>query len=277
MEDKKYNYIYVTRCIISDTFYVGMHSTNNLEDGYLGSGKRLHNSINKYGKENHTIEILEHFKNRKDVSIREKELVNENLLKDPKCMNIVLGGDGGYNLKAVEINKLKKGKKYEQIFKTAEMVEHRKKIARDNYSKSIEKYNFKNIDKDKHSEIAKAGAISRLTSGYVHSDNTKLKIKESNKNKDWSFRKSEEYRKMISDKTKNAMSRLDNTELQRKALEGRLKYWENKREVQRKQIIELQQLNCNQKQIRETLNMSYHIYNSRLKEIKYRRQWLYKN
>lgn len=29
-----------------------MHSTDNLDDGYVGSGKRLWNSIKKHGKEN---------------------------------------------------------------------------------------------------------------------------------------------------------------------------------------------------------------------------------
>ena len=146
-----------------------------------------------------------------------------------------------------------------------------KKISRDNYSKSIESYNFKNIDKDKHIEICKKGAESKINSGYIHSDETKSKIKQSNINKDWSFRKSEEYKKMISDKTKEGMSKIDSTEFQRKALESRLAYWENKKSVQRNQIIELQHLNYTPKQIRKTLNMSYHVYNSRLKEIKYGR------
>jgi hypothetical protein len=127
MEDKKYHYIYKTTCIITDRFYIGIHSTNNINDSYIGSGKILQHSIKKYGKEKHIFEILEYFDNRTQLSIREKELVNENLLKNNNCMNIVLGGGGGYNIKAVESNRLKKGKRYEQIFKTPEMVEHRKK------------------------------------------------------------------------------------------------------------------------------------------------------
>jgi hypothetical protein len=72
-----------------------MHSTSNLEDGYIGSGKRLWNSIRKHGRENHSIEILEWFPDRSSLKDREKQLVNESLLQDPMCMNLQLGGGGG--------------------------------------------------------------------------------------------------------------------------------------------------------------------------------------
>jgi hypothetical protein len=49
----------------NDKYYIGMHSTNDLNDGYMGSGKRLWFSINYHGKENHACEILEYCKDRK--------------------------------------------------------------------------------------------------------------------------------------------------------------------------------------------------------------------
>lgn len=70
-----------------------MHSTNNIEDGYIGSGSRLRNSIRAHGKNSHEMEILEFFESRDDLSEREKELVNEEILKDPFCMNLVKGGE----------------------------------------------------------------------------------------------------------------------------------------------------------------------------------------
>lgn len=71
-----------------------MHSTNDLDDGYLGSGKRLRQSIRKYGKEHHSVKILEFLPNRKALGIRERMIVNEVLLLDKKCLNIALGGSG---------------------------------------------------------------------------------------------------------------------------------------------------------------------------------------
>ena len=49
---KNIHYIYKTTCNITGRWYVGMHSTSNENDGYMGSGKRLRYSIRKYGKEN---------------------------------------------------------------------------------------------------------------------------------------------------------------------------------------------------------------------------------
>jgi hypothetical protein len=92
---KKYHFIYKTTNLTNDTFYIGMHSTNNLNDGYLGSGTRVRRSIRKYGKENFKIEYLEFFDSRELLVEREKQLVNEDLLKEPNCLNIAKGGLGG--------------------------------------------------------------------------------------------------------------------------------------------------------------------------------------
>ena len=59
---RKYHYIYKTTCKLTNRYYYGMHSTDNLEDGYKGSGTRLKYSINKHGLENHCCEKLEFFK-----------------------------------------------------------------------------------------------------------------------------------------------------------------------------------------------------------------------
>lgn len=95
-KQKKYHYIYKTTNIITGKYYIGMHSTDNLEDGYLGSGKRLWYSVKKYGKENHKVEILEFLPNRRSLIEREMGLVNEDIIKEELCMNLKTGGLGGF-------------------------------------------------------------------------------------------------------------------------------------------------------------------------------------
>jgi hypothetical protein len=91
---RKYHYIYkITR--FDGKYYIGMHSTDDLEDGYFGSGQRLWHSINYHGKESHSKEILEFLSDRESLRLREKAIVNVKLLKDPHCMNLIAGGGGG--------------------------------------------------------------------------------------------------------------------------------------------------------------------------------------
>jgi hypothetical protein len=87
--------LYKTTCIPTGKFYIGMHSTKNLDDGYLGSGLILQHSINKHGRENHVRTILAFAADRKELIELEKTFVTEDLVRDEQSMNIALGGHGG--------------------------------------------------------------------------------------------------------------------------------------------------------------------------------------
>jgi len=96
-EKRKFHYIYkITRNDGSGKYYIGLHSTDDLHDGYFGSGQRLWKSIKKHGKEKHSKEILEFLHSRHALLEREKELVNEKTLTDPLCMNLAIGGGGSW-------------------------------------------------------------------------------------------------------------------------------------------------------------------------------------
>lgn len=94
-KDRKFHFIYKTTCLITGRFYIGMHSTDVLDDKYLGSGKQLQWSLKKHGRDSHCREVLEHCENRETLIIREKDVVNHHLLADDRCMNLAIGGEGG--------------------------------------------------------------------------------------------------------------------------------------------------------------------------------------
>lgn len=87
-----YHYFYKITNNINNHFYYGVHSTNNLDDGYMGSGHRLCIAYKKYGIKNFTKEILKFFNTEEEAYKYEAQIVNENLTSSNECYNISLGG-----------------------------------------------------------------------------------------------------------------------------------------------------------------------------------------
>lgn len=73
--------IYQTTCVVNNKFYIGQHKCKKADDTYLGSGILLKKALKKYGKNNFIREILHICKNEKELNKKEKEIVNEDLLK----------------------------------------------------------------------------------------------------------------------------------------------------------------------------------------------------
>lgn len=90
---RKYHYFYKITNNLNDHYYYGIHSTDNLDDGYMGSGTRLRYAYEKYGIENFTKEILKFFETREEAAKYEADIVNEVLIKDENCYNIIHGGE----------------------------------------------------------------------------------------------------------------------------------------------------------------------------------------
>lgn len=162
---RKYHYIYKTTCIITNKFYIGMHSTDNPEDGYVGSGKLLWYSINKHGKENHVCETLEFLPDRKTLKEREKQIVNVELINEELCMNLQLGGGGGISGDKHLLNLREGAKKWMTV----------KWKDNDFATKTKETLRLSSIKNHKEGKIK----YDNFT-GKTHSEETKRKIGESN-------------------------------------------------------------------------------------------------
>lgn len=89
---KKYHYLYKVTNIINGEYYIGRHSTDNLKDGYMGSGTRLRRSFKKYGKSNFIKEILYYSRTFTELVLLEESYINSELLGDSKCLNLTVGG-----------------------------------------------------------------------------------------------------------------------------------------------------------------------------------------
>jgi hypothetical protein len=95
-----YHFVYRTTCTLTSNYYVGVHSTSNLDDGYLGSGLRVRRSIQKNGESSHVREILRFFETAQEAYDYEKEIVTDEFISNPLVMNIVPGGKGGWGTSA---------------------------------------------------------------------------------------------------------------------------------------------------------------------------------
>jgi hypothetical protein len=169
-KQKKYHYIYKTTNLISGKYYIGMHSTHNLDDGYMGSGRRLRYSINKYGEENHKVEILEFVDSRAELIKREEEIVNLNEIAKQECMNLRVGGTGGFSS--------------EQQRENAKKSNAKQKILRETDPEWVERYkeNRTKGQKKVYDEGRREKTYFYDWNGKSHSDETKEKMRKS-KNK----------------------------------------------------------------------------------------------
>jgi len=87
--------IYVTRCLINDKLYVGLH-THGKKD-YLGSGHALAFAIKKYGRANFVRTELDTFLTLEEGQAKERRWIVALGSKAPDGYNLCDGGEGVFN------------------------------------------------------------------------------------------------------------------------------------------------------------------------------------
>jgi len=104
MEKRQYKFIYQTICEVNDKSYIGVHKTDNLNDGYIGCGiysdsdcnksYLFHKAVRKYGYTSFRRYILSFYDTYEEALEEEKYLVNENWIKSQNNYNTAIGGKG---------------------------------------------------------------------------------------------------------------------------------------------------------------------------------------
>ena len=165
----KHYLIYQIRNKLNGMIYIGQHQTENIDDGYMGSGIRIIRAIKKYGVENFEKTILFDCSSIEEMNAKEAEIVNEDFIARDDVYNIIEGGENGSWQKVHQqnlhrlggINAMKKNK-----------IEHRRIWADFWNSLSIEE---KNQWRQKHPK-AMHNQSPFCWKGKHHSEQTKKKM-----------------------------------------------------------------------------------------------------
>lgn len=181
MEGKNmFYYLYKITNLINNRFYIGVHKTKNIDDGYMGSGKIIKQSIEKYGIENFQKEILEYFPDSKTMLKREKEIVTEEFLSRSDVYNLREGGNGGFDF----INKNKLNNSLESLIsKSKKMKQHW--LTRDGsgennpfHNKKHSQETKKHISEKRKEFFENGGQHPKGMLGKTHKEETKKHVSE---------------------------------------------------------------------------------------------------
>lgn len=95
-QSKKYSYVYVVKNSVNDKIYVGSHTTDNINDGYLGSSRSFLKEIDNLGKDKFNGTIIQFFAHHEDAKDYERNLL-ELLFRDNshRLYNRNILGTGG--------------------------------------------------------------------------------------------------------------------------------------------------------------------------------------
>lgn len=167
----KHYLIYQVRNKLNGIIYIGQHQTENVDDGYMGSGLRIRRAIEKYGLENFEKTILFECSSKEEMNKKEAEIVNEDFIARDDVYNIKLGGEGGWD--EVNKNPLNVGANHYFKNKTREEISKHQ-------SDNLKKYWNSLTEEQRQKVIEQKKIILRSVAdnfkGKHHSEETKKKM-----------------------------------------------------------------------------------------------------
>jgi group I intron endonuclease len=184
------HFVYITTNLINKKQYIGDHSTNNLNDGYLGSGLLINKALKKYNKKNFKRKILEFFSSKEEAFYSQEKYIKKYDTLTPNGYNI--SPTGGHNVKGCiseetkqKISESNKGKHfYSGMYGKNLSKEAKEKISKFRKGRKLTEKHKINISKGnkgrKHSEETK-NKIRIGNLGKKPSEETREKMSKSQK------------------------------------------------------------------------------------------------
>ena len=87
--------LYKITNLVNGKIYIGKHVTNNIDDGYMGSGTWLRRAVKKYGISNFRKEWLGFYEDLDELNYMERVFVDQTWVDRADTYNLKVGGEGG--------------------------------------------------------------------------------------------------------------------------------------------------------------------------------------
>lgn len=169
---KKYNYIYLITNNTNGKIYIGQHRTDDLDDGYMGSGTLLLMAKQKYGIKNFSKEIIAYADTKEKLDYLERFYIRKYKAQNKNIGYNIQPGGGGYGgTKGMHFVFSEEHKQ--------KLSEAQKRYCQEHGAQGLGKH-LSNETKKKISEAHKGKQV--WNKGIPHSEETKRKISEALKN-----------------------------------------------------------------------------------------------
>lgn len=180
---KKYNYIYLITNSINGKQYVGKHSTDDFEDGYMGSGTILKQAIKKYGIDSFKKTILEDGIDREEVLNAREIFWIEKLQTKQNGYNLTEGGEGVLGFTMSETQRDKISMRTKEALERPEMREKISKHTREAMSNPVVR---KKVSDRTREAMNREEVKDKVKKGLKEYSNRKeVKEEFSNRMKEW--------------------------------------------------------------------------------------------
>ena len=190
-------FVYKTTNNINGKIYIGQHTTNNLDDGYLGSGVVLQKAFKKYGEENFSREIITYVDTKEDLDRTEEIFIKHyiHIVGKDEMYNIAeKAGGGGCHSEETKLKMSEARKGHHHSEETRKKMSATRKghpvseETRQKLSVALKGRQFTDEVKKKISEAQKGRpawnkGLPGTFTGRYHTEETKLKMSVAQKNR----------------------------------------------------------------------------------------------
>lgn len=188
-----YYLLYEITNLVNGKNYIGQHTTDDINDGYMGSGMAIMRAVKKYGKENFKKEILLYAKNEVALNFFERALVTPEFCALDTNYNLREGGGHGGKHSQETIDKVLATKRAWSPERKAAFAAKRAAI-------------MKGVKRKPHSSETKA-KMSAAQKGKIVSLETRAKLSQARKGKKGAPRTPEWLAKIQETKRRNGTNK----------------------------------------------------------------------